>query len=256
MAKQDLFNAPSRLAQGNNVQQKQMSAGTPLAQFLLNKHQQSAGMIGPGTQGNQSASGQGSMTQTPFSNVSPMMNQFGFPSPFSSTNGNQMMTQQIQPGQPTSMPTLAEQAGPKATSQQQMEQHVRQHILNAQLQVQQLQETSEQLQVPSEREIQQQQATQQFQQSNSQQSLRKQSPEILASTPEGQIQEVPAAPATTSASAESAGSSSDVQMAQSADEVLHGEQLNPPKPRPPSPEYDDPEGKEIHEDNTHLFRVC
>lgn len=28
-----------------------------------------------------------------------------------------------------------------------------------------------------------------------------------------------------------------------------------PKPRPPSPEYDDPECKEVHEDNTHLFKV-
>ena len=41
-----------------------------------------------------------------------------------------------------------------------------------------------------------------------------------------------------------------------ADVGGEGEQLNPPKPRPPSPEYDDPEGKEVHEDNSHLFRVC
>lgn len=34
------------------------------------------------------------------------------------------------------------------------------------------------------------------------------------------------------------------------------ENLNPPKPRPPSPEYDDLDGKEVHEENAHLFRVC
>lgn len=39
------------------------------------------------------------------------------------------------------------------------------------------------------------------------------------------------------------------------DIVEGGEGLNPPKPRPPSPEYDDPEGREVHEDNPHLFRV-
>lgn len=33
------------------------------------------------------------------------------------------------------------------------------------------------------------------------------------------------------------------------------DELNPPKPRPPSPEYDDPDRKDVHEDNSHLFRV-
>ena len=40
-----------------------------------------------------------------------------------------------------------------------------------------------------------------------------------------------------------------------AEEEEDNERMNPPKPRPPSPEYDDPEGREVHEENVHLFRV-
>lgn len=32
--------------------------------------------------------------------------------------------------------------------------------------------------------------------------------------------------------------------------------MQPPKPQPPSPEYDDLEGHNIHTDNRHLFKVC
>lgn len=34
------------------------------------------------------------------------------------------------------------------------------------------------------------------------------------------------------------------------------ESIQIPKPRPPSPEYDDPDGREVHEENSHLFKVC
>lgn len=39
-------------------------------------------------------------------------------------------------------------------------------------------------------------------------------------------------------------------------EDIDEESLQIPKPRPPSPEFDDPEGREVHEENSHLFRVC
>lgn len=45
------------------------------------------------------------------------------------------------------------------------------------------------------------------------------------------------------------------QTAAAGSQSVLEEGISIPKPRPPSPEYDDPEGKEVQEENSHLFRV-
>ena len=107
-----------------------------------------------------------------------------------------------------------------ATPQQIMEQRVRQHILNAQLHAQQSPQNQQGLPQPM----------QLSEKSTLSESLK---PPTPTQQPEKK----------------SADAEREVEM----DE--QDEELNPPKPRPPSPEYDDMDGREIHEDNTHLFRV-
>lgn len=309
-ARQDLFNN-TQLKMPQTYNPQTTVTPTTLAQFLHNKqlqqHQQSGAMAPDG-----SAPAKHQLNGAPvpaadqsfgLSDAPNMRIPFGLNSPFpSNCSNNGMLGQQMQVARPLETPPPSmdtSSAGQQVTSQQQMEQHVRQHILKAQLQLHNQQQLQQQMPQPptsqqqqpvkqqqravQQQEIQQQQqqlvqqAPSQPQQLSHQQMAQQQqfSLQLQQQSPSQQSQQQPTStfpaqtapfPASGSSNLPTAAASGVAGVTGSKPKerpdadlldklVEGGEKLNPPKPRPPSPEYDDPDCQEVHEDNTHLFKV-